>query len=372
MANSNENLQPAPNNMEGKTGQAYTAAQLITMACHGVLNTQFVAPNPKPSWFDDLNSKLADAKVVASEWIDTLGPKVTGSIPLQVINFGSTYDAVTQNIQRIVQAHPTAKGKDNEYVLEIKTMIQDGLIVGVEDALAEVDSASTELKAWGKKLQAAHDALASGATSIQNLEISLQSDITKMNNAISNLHKVIDGENKAIAASAAAIAVGVFALVVGIALAPETGGTSLLVGGAIGAAGIIGGSVSWGIMQHRIDEQFKEIAKDQQEIASDKRQIIALQGLATASNGAVSSLELASSSLSKFRTQWTVFQGELANTLTKLEKAEDELSVIMQGVFTTAAQNEWKKASDTANALANRKVDIQSKTLPMQSTQVAA
>ncbi len=352
--------------------QAFTAAQLITMACHGVLNTQFVAPNPKPSWFDDLNAKLADAKTVANEWVNTLGPKVSSSIPLQVINFGSTYNAVSENIQSIVKDHPTAKGQDNEYVLEIKTMIQDGLISGVNDVLTNVDSASKDLEAWGKKLQAAHDALASGATNIQNLEISLKSEIDSMNNAIANLHQVIDGENKAIAASAAAIAVGVFALVVGIALAPETGGASLYVGGAIAAAGIIGGAVTWGVMQHRIDEQFKEIAKDQQQIAADKRQIIALQGLSSASDGAVANLALASSSLSKFRTQWAVFQGELSDVLQKLEKAEGELSVIMQGVFTEAAQNEWQKATDTANALANRKIQIEVKTLPMQSVAVAA
>lgn len=367
MADSNDTLNPAPDNMEGKTGQAFTAAQLITMACHGVVNTQFVAPDPKPSWFDDLDSKLADAKVVANEWINTLGPKVTSSIPLQVINFGSTYDAVSQNIQDIVKAHPTASGKDNQYVVEIKTMIKDGLIPGVNDALTNVDSASTELEAWGKKLQAAHDALATGATSIQNLEISLKGDITAMNNAIDNLHKMIDGENKAIAASAAAIAIGIFALIVGVALAPETGGVSLVIGGTIGAAGIIGGAVTWGVMQNKINGQFQEISSDQQKISADKRQIVALKGLSTASNGAVSNLALASSSLSKFRTQWAIFQGELSNVLKKLETAEGELSVMMQGVFTTAAQNEWKKASDTANALANRQVEIQSKTLPMDS-----
>ena len=160
--------------------------------------------------------------------------------------------------------------------------------------------------------------------------------------------------NKAIAASAAAIAIGIFALVVGIALAPET-------------AGIIGGSVTWGIMQSRINARFDEIAKDQQELADDQRQIVALQGLQLASSSAVSSIELATQSLSKLQTQWGVFHGELLNVITQLESAEHAVSTLVQGVFTSAAQTEWASAITTANNLANTKVQIDEKTLPMDA-----
>jgi hypothetical protein len=372
MTEAANDMTPAKDNIEGKTGTSFTAAQLITMACHGVVNTVFTPPSPKPDWFDDLNAKLEDAKTVANEWIDTLGPKFTSSIPLQVINFGPTYSAVTTQILDIVKKNPSASGKDNQYVVEIKNLIAQALVPGIDDTITAIDATANELEEWGKRLQAAHDALSSGATNIQSLEIKLKSDIDAMNNAIKNLHTMIDGENKAIAASAAAIAIGIFALIVGIALAPETGGASLAIGGFIGAAGIIGGAVTWGIMQDRINKQFEKIAKDQQEKSDDQRQIVALQGLAMASNGAVSNLSLASSTLSKLRTQWAVFQGELQGVVAKLEKAEDAISVIVQGVFTSAAIKEWNEATDSANALANRKIEISSKTLPMDSSQKAA
>ena len=70
-------------------------------------------------------------------------------------------------------------------------------------------------------------------------------------------------------------------LVVGIALAPETGGASLLVAGTGGLL-IVGGAVTWGVMQSKINAQFDEIAKDQKELDDDKRQLVALQGLASA------------------------------------------------------------------------------------------
>ncbi|MGH8383270.1 hypothetical protein [Pseudomonas sp.] len=153
----------------------------------------------------------------------------------------------------------------------------------------------------------------------------------------------------------------------GIALAPETGGASLLIGGGIGAAGIIGGSVTWGVMQHKINEQFDDIAKDQQELADDQRQLVALQGLQLASSNAVSSIELATQSLSKLQTQWGTFQGELQGVVASLQSADQAISTIVQGVFTKAAQTEWATAMDTANSLVNAKIEIQAQTLPMSA-----
>lgn len=362
---------PAPNNLFGNTGVSYNAATLITMACQAVVNTSFIAPTPKPSWFDALNAELQAAQTLATQWLQTIGQQVTQAIPLQVINFGASFDASTAAILEIVKNNPNATGANNPYVIEIKEIIQQALLPSIQTAITNIDTTSGTLTVWGGKLQTAHNNLSSGATDIQAAEISLQGDISKMNDAITSLKETIDGENKAIAASAAAIAIGVFALIVGIALAPETGGASLVIGGFIGAAGIIGGAVTWGIMQSRINANFDQIAIDQQELSTDQRQLTALQGLALASSGAVSSLELATSSLSKLRTQWGVFQGELQGVVTQLESAENAISTIVQGVFTSAAQDEWKSAVTTANALVNAKIQVESKVLPMSTPQAA-
>lgn len=363
---------PAPDDIFGNTGVSYNAAQLITFACHAVTNTVFVAPSPKPDWFDDLNSELVVAQKLAQQWIDTLGPQVTSTIPLQVINFGSDFLAATNAIISIANANPTAQGADNPYVMEIRMIIEQTLLPPLQAVLAQMDDTSTMLATWGNAMQQAHNDLASGSTNIQAAEIDLQNDITKMNTAISSLQSEIDAENKAIAASAAAIGIGIFALVVGIALAPETGGASLLIGGGIGAAGIIGGGVTWGVMQSRINSQFDEIAKDQQELADDQRQLVALQGLQMASSNAVSSIEMATQSLSKLQTQWSTFDGEIKNVIDQLNQADQAISVIVQSVFTSAAQTEWKAAMDTANSLVNAKIEIQTQTLPMDSQQAAA
>lgn len=362
---------PAPDDLFGNTGTSFNAAQLITFACHAVANTVFTQPTPKPAWYDGLNAELLTAQKLAQQWLDTLGTQVTKTIPLQVINFGANFTAATNMIIQIANEHPDASGADDPYVKEIKQIIEQTLLPPIEGVISQMGTVSTALSQWGDQLQKAHNDLKGGAANIQAAEISLQTDIKKMNDAITGLQAAIAGENQAIAASAAGIGIGLFALVVGIALAPETGGTSLLIGGAIGAAGIIGGSVTWGVMQDRINTQFDQIADDQKEMADDQRQLTALMGLQMASDGAVSSIELATSSLSKLETQWGVFQGELQDVVGKLELADQSLSAIVSKVFTSAAQTEWASAIETANNLVNSKVEVQAKTLPMSSGKAA-
>lgn len=124
-------------------------------------------------------------------------------------------------------------------------------------------------------------------------------------------------------------------------------------------------------MQHKINEQFDEISKDTARLKDDERQVLALQGLQMASNSAVSSLSTAGSALDRLKTQWQVFDGELKGVLKKLDSAEEALSTIAQGVFTEAAQTEWSQAMTTANALANRKLEMQSDTLAPQAAVAA-
>ncbi len=363
---------PAPSttsDVQSKTQSAFVTLNLITQACHGVLNTTFVAPSPKPTWFDDLNSKLDTAKTVAQDWVDNIAPNITGGVPLQVINYGDTYSAMSAEIQSIVQANPDAQGADNQYVKQVQELVA-ALQSTVDGIIANAQTSADSLKTWGDKMQSSHDDLSSGAVNIQAAETSLQGDIDAMNNAIDNLTSAIASENKAIAASGIGIGVGLLLLVAGIALAPETGGASLLVAGTGGLL-VVGGAVTWGIMQHKINEQFSQIAADQNEKASDQAQIVALKGLATASGQAIDYTTTSVQALSDFRTSWTVFQGELQGVADKLQKAEDSLSTIVQGAFTTAAGTEWDQATQFAQSLANAPVQVPTATLPMSDPSAA-
>lgn len=361
-----EEMQSNVQNVQQKSQGAYMLLTLITQQCHGVMNTTFTAPDPKPTWFDDLNTKLDSAKTVAADWVNNIAPGVTGGVPVQVIDYGTTYAALSAQIQDIVKAHPDAYGSKDPYVKQVHE-----LVAAIEGSISRIitnaQNTSDSLKDWGKKMQKAHDALSSGTASIQNAEVELETNIDEMNSAIKSLNDSIAAENKAIAGAAIGIGVGIFLTIAGIALAPETGGASLVVAGT-GALMVIGGAVTWGIMQSKIDKQFKEIAKDQKQLDNDKRQIVALKGLESASNTAIGYTITATTALSEFRTSWSVFQGELSGVLAKLQKAEGSLSTIVAGAFTAAAEAEWKIATAYAENLAAADVKVVKKDMPMDST----
>ena len=357
-------------NVQDKTQKSYLTLTLITQACHGILNTTLTPPDPKPKWFDDLNTKLDYAKTVAGNWINNIAPGITAGPPTQVVDYGTTYSALTQQIVDIANAHPDAQGADNKYVKQVHQLVA-ALEGQVSTIITNAQKISDDLKNWGIDLQKAHDGLSTGAATIQKAETDLQSDIDAMNTAIKNLHNAIDSENTAIAAAAIGVGVGIFLTIVGIALAPETGGASLLVAGT-GALLVIGGAITWGIMQAKINKQFKEIATDQNKLDADNRQMVALQGLASASSQATNYTTTCQTALSEFRTSWAFFQGELSGVLGKLQKAEASLSIIVSEAFTNAAAKEWTMVTDYAQNMVGTKVSVVTKEMPMDSASKAA
>jgi hypothetical protein len=350
---------------QSRMATGVVSLQIVTASCHAILNTVFIAPTPKPTWFDDLNNRLDAAKVLAKQWIDELAPEMTAKLPNEVINYASTYDAVTKQIVQIASANPNAKGKDNTAVQQVFDLINalKSQVGTIHDDLVAEDG---KLTTWGDAMQKAHDDLYTGAASIQKAESDLTADIGKMNTAIQGLQAEITAENKAICAAAIAVALGIFILIVGIAVTIATGGAGAIVIG-IGAAGIIGGAVTWGIMQHKIDTQYDEIAKDQARIADDKRQLVALQGLSMASNQAVSAVAVATSALSSVKTMWKLFEGELQGVLDKLNMANQSLALIVNEAFVNGANEEWQLAEDLAQQIVATPVKLDAKTLPMDS-----
>jgi hypothetical protein len=351
--------------LKAQTQTSFVTLNLITQACEGLVNTTFTCPPQKPSWFDELNHKLDGAKINARTWKDELAPNVAAGVPLQVVDYQTTYSALTNTIMGIVHAYPDAKGAEDPHVQQVHALVAE-LQTSVNEKIRNADATATKLTTWGDAMQTSHDELSSGAASIQQAEVSLSTDVEKMNGALEALKSEIHQENIAIAASAAGIGAGLLMLVVGIALAPETGGYSLIVAGTGGVL-IVGGAVVWGVMQAKINAQFKEVAADQEELEADKRQLVALKGLSTASSQAIEYTTDAGRALSEFRTTWALFEGELKGVSEKLQHAEDSLSTVVEGAFTEAAAKEWEDAANLAQALADAPVSAPSKEVPMNS-----
>jgi hypothetical protein len=352
---------------KSKMATGVTSIVLITNACHGILNTQLTLPDgmTKPTWFDELVQKLDAAKELATEWINELAPDLTASLPNKVINYDTQYNAITNQIIKIANANPMAQGPDDpnvKLVFELISALKTQIIKIHDDVAAEDD----KLRGWGTRMQAAHDALSTGVTSIQAAEADLASDIGKMDADMSRLRSEIDGLNKAIAYAAIAVGVGILVAAVGVGLCFVPG--MQVVGGivaGIGVAAIVGGAITWGVMQKKVNDDYDKIAADQKEKDVDTQQLVALRGLETATSQSVSCIAMATASLSNVRALWKLFSGELDGVINQLNQTDKGLALIVNEAFVQGAQDEWKLCAELATQLLNPVAQSVSTKLPM-------
>lgn len=343
-----------------KTAVGFASLQLVTAACHGIMNTQFIPPATKPKWFDGLAKDLDRAKVLAKQWIDDIAPQMSASIPTHVIDYGTTYNALTEQIISLVDKNPNARGKDDPVVKQIFALILE-LEKELGSTIVEVDTTSEQLKKWGNDMQGVHDALYRGAANIQSTMTDLAADVEKMDMLMKGLRQQISTEQTVIGLGAAAIGVGIFIAIIGFAITALTAGAAAVVGGVVmgfGVAMAIGGGVTWGVMQDKINKQMDEIAQHQKQLDDDKRQIVSLKALAMSADTALSATATATKALSDVKVMWQTFRGELQGTLNKLEKTDETVSSIVNKAWVIAAQKEWELAVQFAQQLVGMKVGV--------------
>ena len=133
-------------NTNDKTASGFASLHIVTTSCHGVLNTQFTAPSPKPKWFDDLSGELDAAKVLAKQWIDNIAPQMTASIPSHVIDYGTTYSAITDEIVRLLEANRNATRTSNPQVFQQVSELIQALHESVESIITEIEGTQGQLK----------------------------------------------------------------------------------------------------------------------------------------------------------------------------------------------------------------------------------
>lgn len=349
-----------------KTVKTCAALTLVTACCHGVVNTNLIKPEPvkdkdKFKWFDEVKAKLDASKTVASDWIDNVVVPIQSDIPASVITFDNQFQTSTDYVIDICKKHPHMKKGDAEFddVNEILNALMQTIN---DDILLSIDNSRKALKDWGDSLQKAHNELSGKIQVIQNAEVDISTEIDRLNTSIDALNNMISTETTLVGVGAGLVGVGVFVAVVGVALIATGVGT--VVGGivtGVGAVMVIGGAVTWGVMQGKIDKQYKEIADKKKEIAADKQLLASLKGIEVGTSQAVGYMETALSALDEVRTTWEGFYKVISDTVKELDKAEKSAVVVLKSLFTEAAQKQWKDAHEIAQKLLDAKVSVEDK-----------
>lgn len=349
-----------------KNVKAYAALTLVTASCHGVLNTTLIRPEPKYdeegndifAWFDGVNTRLDAAKVVAKDWIDNVVTPIQSDIPSSVITFHNQFRSTTDYVKKLCEENPDMKEGDKEFK-QVNQLLQALIDTIDNDIIVPIDNSSNRLKEWGSSMQKAHDDLAGEVSTVQNAEIELATDIERLNTSIDTLNDMISSECTLISVGAGLVGSGIFVALVGVVLCAS--GVGAVAGGIVigtGAAMVIGGAVTWGVMQEKINKQYREIAEDRKEINTDQQLLASLGGIESGVTSAVTYMETAISALSEVRSMWDGFRKVIEGTITDMKNAEKGAGAVVKEMFTDAAQRQWEDAHEIAKKLLDTKIEV--------------
>ena len=355
------------NETSDTTLKSYSALTLVSVSCHAVLNTSLIKPEPKLdeegkdmfAWFDDVKSKLDDAKVVANDWLNNIVTPIQSDIPVSIINFNNQFQATTEYVLEICQKNPHMK-KGDEAFEEVNALLQALIDTIDKDIILPMDNSREALVTWGNTLQQAHDGLSGEVSVIQDAEIELGTEIDMLNTDIETLNNLISSESTLVSVGGGLVGGGIFVALVGVVLVAS--GVGAVAGGLVigaGAAMVIGGAVTWGVMQGKIEKQYKEIAEHKKEINEDKQLLASLKGLGSGTTSAVANMQTALSALDEVKTMWLGFRDIVAGTVNDLDRAEQSATAVVKAMFTDAAIKQWEDAKDIAMKLLESKVEVQ-------------
>ena len=287
--------------------------------------------------------------------------EIQSDIPANVITFDNQFQASADYVIDVCKKHPKMKKGDAEF--EDVNEVMRALMQTIEDdIIASIDNSRTDLKNWGDSLQEAHDNLSGKIQVIQEAESDISTEIERLNTSIEALNNLISSETTLVAVGAGLVGGGIFVAIVGVALLAS--GVGAVAGGiviGVGAAMVIGGAVTWGVMQHRIDKQYKEIAQDRREVLQDKQLLASLKGLETGTSSAVGYMQTALSALDEVKTTWEGFYKVINDAVKELDKAEKSATAVLKQVFTEAAKKQWTDAHEMAQKLLDTEIETDDK-----------
>lgn len=343
---------------ELQLGQSFASLRQITESCTAIVNTQFSMPGTKPTWFDDLNKKFHTMQGLAKTWLDDYSVPILTTIPSSVNTFVPVFDASAHALRMIIDRNPgTLSDADAATAREVLRRIMDKTqkIQTEVEGYAKVDekgNSSGRLITWQRDMRNAYQELKEGSTNIQSLSKDLATEIEKYNSTIDTLKAEINYYNTMVATGAGLVGVGLFVGVVGLALCfafPVVGGIGL----ALGIGMVVGGSVTWGVMQSKINKANQEIQDLRKNIAADQQTIVALNTLGDAADVVLSSAQNAVNNMTNFAATWATLGRSLQATYTALEQGGQESYSALLAMDLDEAEENWKDVKEYVKKLSD-------------------
>lgn len=312
---------------------------VVTSYAHAIGNT-IINPvsAPPEDWFKPLDKNLNIAKDHARDWIGDIAPKIGSEIPQTIINYNNRFTAATNAILQILG---TKKTLTNDEKLEIIDLIE-ATLASLNTQKAKVADVQTKILALSRHFADDHDNLTSGQNSAARAVQLAELERQKIENKITELQTELADARQKVTVSGIGLGLGIFLAVAAFALAVATGGTGLIVAGAVGVIGVGTAATFTGIFTAKIGKLLEEIAQQQGVLEDKKRQVTALKGLLQTMDSLRVNNEAAKVALTNISTMWNTLGAKLESVLSELKEAQgDKATAALQRMNLRTAQTNW-------------------------------
>ena len=324
---------------------------VVTAYAHAIGNT-IINPvsAPPETWFQPLDDNLKIAKVHALDWITNIAPKIGSEIPQTIINYNNRFTAVTNEILRILGNKRSLTNDEKMEVIEL-----------IEATLDSLDQQKSKIAAVDQKIVTLsghfatdHDNLTNGQNSAARAVQLAEIDRQKIEIKIGQLQTELADARQKVTVSGIGLGLGIFLAVAAFALAVATGGTGLIVAGAVGVIGVGTAATFTVIFTANFGKLLNEIAEQQGLLEDKKRQVTALKGLLQTMDSLRVHNEQAKLALTNISTMWNTLGAKLESVLTELKDAKGEdATAALQRMNLRTAQTNWTDTSAWAQKIQN-------------------
>lgn len=322
---------------------------IVTSYAHAIGNTVInPVSTPAEDWFAPLNANLQIAKGHALTWIRDIAPKVGSEIPQTIINYNNLFTAATDEILRIIGDKKTLSNDEKLQVIELIEAVLETL----NGQKAKVDAVNKEIIKLADHFTQDHENLTSGQNSAAEAVRLAELERQKIENKIAELQTELEQARQKVTVSGIGLGLGIFLAVAAFALAVATGGTGLIVAGAVGVIGVGTAATFTGIYTAKIGQLLEEISQQQSALENKKKQVVALKGLLQTMDSLRGHNEAAKVALTSISTMWNTLNGKLESVLTDLKAAQgDAASAALRRMNLGSARRNWKDTADWAQKI---------------------
>ncbi len=351
----------------------------IMAYCAAITNTHVPALGTEGAWYAPFMQNLGVAQQHADQFLNNIGPDCWSAVPEAIQNCGQTQYGSMSAVQAIVATLKPGQILTATQISDIVQCFQAvqqqvEIVLGKETdsnlppnnpASPTIWGCVNDLKTFTTNLQTDNTSLTTGQQGAAKEVGILHTDAyTTLKGKIKTLIGEIKVWDHDIELAEIGIGASIFVAIVGIALAPETGGASLVVTftGVVGLGGSIAATV---VYSDQVKEATAKLQADQAKQSTEEQQITALNGVIHALGSLSEQNVNAQLAVGSLKDLLVSLRGDAATAVTKLTKADSGTTLAyLETLDIEFAMNAWNDLATLASSILNMTKNQQTLTPP--------